>query len=64
MEALKKITKEKTDEKVPYLEIIDVILDQCNVVNNNYQQYSRVLCTLVPNESFVKLIIRQQITFF
>ena len=35
-----KITKNKNGEDVPQLEITD-----CNIVNNNYQQDSRVLYT-------------------
>ena len=31
-----KITKNKTDENVPYLEITEVVLIHCNVVNNNH----------------------------
>ena len=37
---------------VPYLEITKVVLMRCNVVNNSYQQNSRVLYTFVPNKSF------------
>ena len=33
-----KITKDKNDEHVPYLEITEVVLIHCNVVNNSYQQ--------------------------
>ena len=45
-----KITKEKNDENVPHLEITEVMLVHCNIVNNGYQQDSTVLCTLVPNK--------------
>ena len=38
-----KITKDKNGEKVPYLEITEAVLIQCNAVNNSYQQNSRVL---------------------
>ena len=30
-----KITKNENDENVPYLEIIEVVLIHCNVVNNS-----------------------------
>ena len=40
-----KITKDKNGENVPQLENTEVILVHCNIVNNNYQQDSRVLCT-------------------
>ena len=33
-----KITKDKNDENVPHLEIVDIVLIHCNIVNNNYQQ--------------------------
>ena len=47
-----KITKNKNGENVPHLEITEVVLVHCNIVNNNYQQDSRVLHTFVPNKSF------------
>ena len=47
-----KITKDKNGENVPHLEITDVVLIHCNIVNNNYQQDSRVLYIFVPNKSF------------
>ena len=40
-----KITKNKNGENVPQLEITEVVLIHCNIVNNNYQQDSRVLYT-------------------
>ena len=33
-----KITKDENGENVPYLEITEVVLIHCNVVNNSYQQ--------------------------
>ena len=47
-----KITKDKNGENVPYLEITEVILVHCNIVNNDYQQDSRVLYTFVTNKQF------------
>ena len=41
---------------MPYLKITEVILIYCNVVNNSYQQNSRVLYTFVPNKSFGQLL--------
>ena len=32
-----KITKDKNGENVPHLEITEVILVRCNIVNNHYQ---------------------------
>ena len=46
-----KITKDKNGENVPHLEITEVVLVHCNIVNNDYQQDSRVLYTFVPNKS-------------
>ena len=51
-----KITKDKNGENVPHLEITEVILVHCNIVNNDYQQDSRVLYTFVPNKSFGSLL--------
>ena len=39
-----------------YLEITEVVLIQCNAVNNSYQQNSRVLYTFVPNKTFDQLL--------
>ena len=49
------ITKNENGENVPYVEIT-VVLIHCNVVNNSYQQKSRVLFTFVPNKSFGQLL--------
>ena len=42
-----KITKDKNDENVLHVEIAEVVLIHCNIVNNNYQQNSRVFRHLV-----------------
>ena len=42
-----KITKDENGENVPHLEITEVILAHCNIINNDYQQDSRVLYTFV-----------------
>ena len=39
-----------------HLEITDVVLIHCNIVNNNYHQDSRVLHTFAPNKSFGQLL--------
>ena len=51
-----KITKDENGENLPHLEITEVILVHCNIINNDYQQDSRVLYTFVPNESFGQLL--------
>ena len=38
-----KKTKNKNGENVPHLEITEVLLVNCNIANNDYQQDSRVL---------------------
>ena len=51
-----KITKDNNGENVPHLEITEVVLVHCNIVNNNYQQDSRVLYMFVPNKPFGSLL--------
>ena len=51
-----KITKDKNGKNVPHLEITEVVLVHCNMVNNDYQHYSRVRYTFVPNKSFGSLL--------
>ena len=51
-----KITKDKSGENVPHLEITQVVLVRFNIVNNGYQQYSRVVYTFVPNKPFGSLL--------
>ena len=50
------MTKDKNGESVPHVEITEVILVHCNIVNNDYQQDSRVLYSFVPNKSFGSLL--------
>ena len=45
-----------TMEILPHLEITEVLLIRCNIVNNDYQQDSRVLYTFAPNKSFGQLL--------
>ena len=51
-----KINKDKKDENVPHLEITEVVLVHFDIVNNDYQQDSRVLYTFVPNKPFGSLL--------
>ena len=46
------INKDKNGENVPHLEITKAVQIHCNIVNNDYQQNSIILCTFVPNKSF------------
>ena len=51
-----KITKDQNGGNLPYIEITEVVLIHCNVVNNSFQQNSRVLYTFIPNKSFGQLL--------
>ena len=51
-----KITKDKNGKNAPLLEITEVVLVHCNMVNNDYQQDSRVLYTFIPNKCFGSLL--------
>ena len=50
------IDTDKNSENVPRLENVEVVLVHCNLVNNSYQQHSRVLFTFVPNKQYGQLI--------
>ena len=52
----KYIDQNKDGEIVPRLETVEVVLVHCNLVNNNYQQASKALFSLVSNEQFSQLI--------
>ena len=41
---------------VPHLKITEVVLVHCNIINNNYQQDSKVLYTFFPNKLFGQLL--------
>ena len=47
---------DKNSENVPKLENVDLVLVHCNLVNNSYQQHSRVLFTFVPTKQYSQLI--------
>ena len=51
-----KITKDKNGEDVPHLEVVELVLIHCNVVNNDYQQDSRIFYTFIPNKTFGSLL--------
>ena len=51
-----KITKDKNSENVPRLEVAELVLVHCNLVNNDYQQDSRILYAFVPNRTFDSLL--------
>ena len=41
---------------MPKLESVEVVLMHCNLVNNNYQEASKMLFAFVPNKQFGQLI--------
>ena len=51
-----KITKDKNSDNVPHLEITEVALVHCNIVNNDFQHDLKVLQTFVPNKPFGQLL--------
>ena len=51
-----KITQNKNGENVSHLQIIKLVLIHCHLVNNNYQQNSRILYTFVPDKPFISLL--------
>ena len=50
------IDADKNSENVRRLENVEVVLVHCNLVNNSYQQASRVLFTFVPSKQYSQLI--------
>ena len=52
----KDVDQDKDGENVPKLDCVEVVLVYYSLVNNNYQQASKVLLAFVPNEQFEQLI--------
>ena len=52
----KDVDQDKSGEDVPKLESVEVVLVHFNLVNNNYQQASKVLFNFVANKQFGQLI--------
>ena len=50
------IDKDKDGDLVPRLESVHLVLVHCNLINNSYQQASKVLFTFVPNKKYGQLI--------
>ena len=50
------IDKTKNGEKVPRLEVAEVVLAQWNLVDNQYQQKSEVLYIFTQNKSYAYLL--------
>ena len=51
-----KITKNENGENVPHLEIAKVVLVDCIIANNDYQQHLKAFYTFVHNISFGQLL--------
>ena len=51
-----KTTKDESDENVSDLEIAEVVLVHCNIINNDHQHDLRVLFTFIPNKLFGQLL--------
>ena len=49
----KLIDKRKSGVNVPSLEVVEVTLVRCNLVDNQYQQESEELYTFTPNKSYL-----------
>ena len=50
------IDADKNSKNIPRLENVEVVLVHCNLVNNSYQQHSRVLFTFVSAKQYGQLI--------
>ena len=48
--------KQKLEKMCKSLEVVEVVLVKCNLVDNQYQQKSEVLYTFTPNKSYVYLL--------
>ena len=53
---ISKINKDMNSKNVPNLEVVEVVLVHCNLVNNDYQQESRILYIFVPNKTCGSLL--------
>ena len=51
-----KINEDKNGENVPHLQVVELVLVHWNIVNNDYQQDSRILYAFVPNKAFGSLL--------
>ena len=48
-----KISKYRNGENAPHSEITEVVIIHCNIVNIDYQQYSRAIYKFIPNKSLL-----------
>ena len=59
----KLIDKTENGKNVQSFEVVEVVLVQCNLVDNQYQQKSEVLYTFTPNKSYGYLLNIEQNNF-
>ena len=52
----KLIDKTNNEENIPILEVVEVVLVQCHLVDNQYQQKPEVLYTFIPFKSYAYLL--------
>ena len=52
-----KITNDKNGVNVPHLEITEVVLVHCNIVNNDYQQKFKSLVYICSRQTISKSMI-------
>ena len=55
-ETMKLLASTKNGANVAHLEIVELVLLYCNLVNIDYQEDSRILYTFVPNKPFGSLL--------
>ena len=53
-----KINKNKHSEDISHLEIIELVLVHCNIVSNDYQRHSRLLCIYICSKQINCSIIK------
>ena len=59
----KSVDKTKNGQKVPNLEVVEVVLVQCNLVENQYQQKPEVIYTFTSNKSYAYLLNNERSSF-
>ena len=50
------LDKTKNIQNVPSIQVVEVVLVQCNIVNSQYQRKSEVLYTFTSNKSYAYLL--------
>ena len=55
-DSTKKQAKQKNGENVPVLEVVEVVLVQCSLVGNQYQEKSEIIYNFTPNKSYAYLL--------